>query len=186
MVFNRRKNHDNDIDNASDAGSNTDSNKKDKKSKSRKPPNTAFRQQRLLAYAPILTPKTVLPLFFAVGIIFGPIGGLLLYASSKVPTSYNRAWMLWARRVGTKLTGRCKRLLLTTPTAPKPPTRTTSPPFPPNSSPPPSPTQTPLPRQNHNGKPLKLKVSLDLLKMYVKFDLLFPRILRPRLCYITD
>jgi hypothetical protein len=54
------------------------------KSKSRKPPNTAFRQQRLLAYSPILTPKTVLPIFFAVGIIFGPIGGLLLYASSEV------------------------------------------------------------------------------------------------------
>ena len=86
MVFNRRKNHDADIDNASDAGSNDNdaSSKKDKKPKSRKPPNTAFRQQRLLAYAPILTPKTVLPLFFAVGIIFGPIGGLLLYASSKV------------------------------------------------------------------------------------------------------
>jgi hypothetical protein len=85
MVFNRRKNQDNDIDNASDTGSNdNDANKKDKKPKSRKPPNTAFRQQRLLAYAPILTPKTVLPLFFAVGIIFGPIGGLLLYASSKV------------------------------------------------------------------------------------------------------
>jgi len=87
MVFNRRKNNDNDIDNASDAGSN-DNNKKDKKPKSRKPPNTAFRQQRLLAYAPILTPKTVLPLFFAVGIIFGPIGGLLLYASSKVRTRF--------------------------------------------------------------------------------------------------
>jgi len=33
---------------------------------------------------PILTPKTVLPLFFAVGIIFAPIGGLLLYASAQV------------------------------------------------------------------------------------------------------
>jgi hypothetical protein len=65
-------------DSASDVGSDK------KKPKSRKPPNTAFRQQRLLAYAPILTPKTVLPLFFVVGIIFGPIGGLLLYASSKV------------------------------------------------------------------------------------------------------
>jgi hypothetical protein len=31
-----------------------------------------------------LTPKTVLPLFFAVGIIFAPIGGLLLWASSQV------------------------------------------------------------------------------------------------------
>lgn len=36
------------------------------------------------ANRPILTPKTVLPLFFAVGIIFAPIGGLLLYASSQV------------------------------------------------------------------------------------------------------
>jgi hypothetical protein len=73
-----RRNND---DNNSDADSNEN---KEKKPKSRKPPNTAFRQQRLLAYSPILTPKTVLPLFFAVGIIFGPIGGLLLFASSKV------------------------------------------------------------------------------------------------------
>ena len=69
--------------------SDTSDNRKEKKPKSRKPPNTAFRQQRLLAYAPILTPKTVLPLFFAVGIIFGPVGGLLLYSSSKV--KYPRA-----------------------------------------------------------------------------------------------
>lgn len=55
-----------------------------KKEKSRKPANTAFRQQRLKAWQPILTPKTVLPLFFAVGIIFAPIGGLLLWASSQV------------------------------------------------------------------------------------------------------
>lgn len=46
--------------------------------------DTAFRQQRLKAWQPILTPKTVLPLFFAVGVIFAPIGGLLLYASSQV------------------------------------------------------------------------------------------------------
>ncbi|KAK1065947.1 alkylphosphocholine resistance protein lem3 [Friedmanniomyces endolithicus] len=56
----------------------------EKKQKSRRPPNTAFRQQRLKAWQPILTPKTVLPLFFAVGIIFAPIGGLLLWASAKV------------------------------------------------------------------------------------------------------
>jgi len=55
-----------------------------KKTKSRRPANTAFRQQRLKAWQPILTPKTVLPLFFLVGIIFAPIGGLLLYASSQV------------------------------------------------------------------------------------------------------
>ncbi|KAL8800114.1 MAG: hypothetical protein Q9200_007347 [Gallowayella weberi] len=55
-----------------------------KKTKSRRPANTAFRQQRLKAWQPILTPKTVLPLFFAIGIVFAPIGGLLLWASSQV------------------------------------------------------------------------------------------------------
>ncbi|KAK2624924.1 hypothetical protein QTJ16_005293 [Diplocarpon rosae] len=57
-----------------------------KKTKSRRPASadTAFRQQRLKAWQPILTPKTVLPLFFAIGIIFAPIGGVLLWASSQV------------------------------------------------------------------------------------------------------
>lgn len=54
------------------------------KAKSRRPANTAFRQQRLKAWQPILTPKTVLPLFFAIGIIFAPIGGGLLFASAVV------------------------------------------------------------------------------------------------------
>ncbi|KAK8056626.1 ligand-effect modulator 3 family [Apiospora rasikravindrae] len=61
-----------------------DGDKSNEKKKSRRPANTAFRQQRLKAWQPILTPKTVLPLFFAIGIIFAPIGGLLLYASSLV------------------------------------------------------------------------------------------------------
>ena len=68
-----------------------------KKTKSRRPANTAFRQQRLKAWQPILTPKTVLPLFFAVGIIFAPIGGLLLYASSQVQEvsiDYTDCWTL--------------------------------------------------------------------------------------------
>ncbi|EEB07431.1 CDC50 domain-containing protein [Schizosaccharomyces japonicus yFS275] len=52
--------------------------------KSRKPPNTSFRQQRLKSWQPILTPRTVLPLLFVLGIIFAPIGGGLLYASSQV------------------------------------------------------------------------------------------------------
>jgi len=68
-----------------DSISSQDPNKKqDKKTKSRRPANTAFRQQRLKAWQPILTPKTVLPLFFIIGVIFAPIGGLLLWASSKV------------------------------------------------------------------------------------------------------
>ncbi|KAI9727363.1 MAG: hypothetical protein M1834_008434 [Cirrosporium novae-zelandiae] len=54
------------------------------KKKSRRPANTAFRQQRLKAWQPILTPKTVLPLFFAIGVIFAPVGGLLLWANSQV------------------------------------------------------------------------------------------------------
>src|SRR5579862_4136102 len=84
---------------ASDAGSDS---RKEKKPKSRKPPNTAFRQQRLLAYAPILTPKTVLPLFFAVGIIFGPIGGLLLYASSKVWPYNTTVGVSWLNVLGSR------------------------------------------------------------------------------------
>ncbi|MBE7181249.1 MAG: hypothetical protein INR71_08580 [Terriglobus roseus] len=55
-----------------------------KAAKSRRPPNTAFRQQRLKAWQPILTPKTVLPLLFVVGIIFAPLGGVLLWASNQV------------------------------------------------------------------------------------------------------
>lgn len=35
-------------------------------------------------YRPILTPKTVLPLFFAIGVIFAPIGGILFWANTKV------------------------------------------------------------------------------------------------------
>ncbi|KAF8919534.1 CDC50/LEM3 family [Mucidula mucida] len=41
-------------------------------------------QQRLKAWQPILTPKTVLPTFFILGILFGPIGGLLIWGSSLV------------------------------------------------------------------------------------------------------
>ncbi|PUU78998.1 ligand-effect modulator 3 family [Tuber borchii] len=57
---------------------------KRKKEKNRKPADTPFRQQRLKAWHPILTPRTVLPLFFAIGIVFGPIGGLLLWASAQI------------------------------------------------------------------------------------------------------
>ncbi|KAK2467093.1 hypothetical protein APHAL10511_001351 [Amanita phalloides] len=61
----------------------TDSSKKDKGSW-RRPANTAFKQQRLKAWQPILTPKTVLPTFFIIGILFAPIGGVLLWGSSLV------------------------------------------------------------------------------------------------------
>ncbi|KAF1938461.1 CDC50 family protein-like protein [Clathrospora elynae] len=71
-------------DNAGSISSQDPARDEPKKAKSRRPPNTAFRQQRLKAWQPILTPKTVLPLFFIVGVIFAPIGGLLLYASAQV------------------------------------------------------------------------------------------------------
>ncbi|KAI0811034.1 transcription regulator [Irpex lacteus] len=50
----------------------------------RKPANTAFKQQRLKAWQPILTPKTVLPALLLIGIVFAPIGGLLVWGSGLV------------------------------------------------------------------------------------------------------
>ena len=46
--------------------------------------DTAFKQQRLKAWQPILTPRTVLPTLFIIAIIFAPIGGLLIWGSNKV------------------------------------------------------------------------------------------------------
>jgi hypothetical protein len=64
--------------------SDDDSDRPAEKEKSRKPPESAFRQQRLAALMPILTARTVIPIFFVVGILFGPLGGGMLYASSRV------------------------------------------------------------------------------------------------------
>ncbi|KAH8102878.1 transcription regulator [Cristinia sonorae] len=61
-----------------------DSNGKKEKGSWRRPANTAFKQQRLKAWQPIFTPKTVLPTFFIIGIIFAPIGGLLIWGSGLV------------------------------------------------------------------------------------------------------
>ncbi|GAA5998891.1 hypothetical protein JCM5350_003661 [Sporobolomyces pararoseus] len=61
-----------------------DQKKKDKLHWSKRPANTAFKQQRLKAWQPILTPATVLPTFFLVGIIFVPLGGVLLWGSNQV------------------------------------------------------------------------------------------------------
>lgn len=44
----------------------------------------AFRQQRLPAWQPVMTPRVVLPTFFIVGILFLPIGGLLYWSSGRV------------------------------------------------------------------------------------------------------
>ncbi|KAI8083341.1 uncharacterized protein B0P05DRAFT_536959 [Gilbertella persicaria] len=60
--------------------------------KSRRPMDGAFRQQRLPAWQPVLTPRTVLPTLFIVGILFCPAGGLLWWNSNKVnPNVFCRA-----------------------------------------------------------------------------------------------
>lgn len=49
--------------------------------KSKKPKDSAFKQQRLPAWQPILTAGTVLPTFFVIGVAFIPIGiGMLLFS----------------------------------------------------------------------------------------------------------
>jgi hypothetical protein len=57
---------------------------KKEKTSWKRPANTAFKQQRLKAWQPILTPKTVLPTLLIIGIIFAPIGALLIIGSNKV------------------------------------------------------------------------------------------------------
>ncbi|KAH9477738.1 Meiotically up-regulated gene 89 protein [Psilocybe cubensis] len=50
----------------------------------KRPANTAFKQQRLKAWQPILAPKTVLPLVLLLGLLFVPIAVLLIWGSSLV------------------------------------------------------------------------------------------------------
>ncbi|XP_060938655.1 cell cycle control protein 50A-like [Limanda limanda] len=52
--------------------------------KSKKPDNTAFKQQRLPAWQPILTAGTVLPAFFVIGLIFIPTGIGLFVTSNNI------------------------------------------------------------------------------------------------------
>jgi len=51
---------------------------------SRRPEDTAFKQQRIPSWQPILTPKVVIFFFIVVGIVFIPIGALLKSKSDKV------------------------------------------------------------------------------------------------------
>lgn len=57
---------------------------KDSNTHSKKPANTAFKQQRLKAWQPILTPKPVILSFLIVGIIFIPIGIGIVISSNEV------------------------------------------------------------------------------------------------------
>ena len=51
---------------------------------SKRPDNTAFKQQRLPAWQPILTPKSVLPTYFVITLVFIPLGVLFLLTSRSV------------------------------------------------------------------------------------------------------
>ncbi|KAG2115514.1 ligand-effect modulator 3 family [Suillus clintonianus] len=90
-LFNRAKKR----GDTSDNGQDQNGERKKEKGGWRKPANTAFKQQRLKAWQPILTPKTVLPTLFIIGIIFAPIGGLLVWGSSLVSEmtfDYTTCW----------------------------------------------------------------------------------------------
>lgn len=52
--------------------------------KSHKPPNTAFRQQRLKAWQPLLTPKSVIPFLVLLAVIFAPLGIAIIYTTYNV------------------------------------------------------------------------------------------------------
>lgn len=51
---------------------------------SKRPADSAFKQQRLPAWQPILTANSVLPIFFVIGVAFIPIGIGMYYFSSRV------------------------------------------------------------------------------------------------------
>lgn len=57
---------------------------RDSSSQSRRPGNTAFKQQRLKAWQPILTPRPVILSFLIIGIVFIPIGAGIVYSSNQV------------------------------------------------------------------------------------------------------
>ncbi|UJR07615.1 hypothetical protein I4U23_011904 [Adineta vaga] len=52
--------------------------------KSKKPADTAFKQQRLPAWQPIITADTALPVFLIIGLLFIPIGIVLVVTSERV------------------------------------------------------------------------------------------------------
>ncbi|KAL0276979.1 UNVERIFIED_CONTAM: hypothetical protein PYX00_004425 [Menopon gallinae] len=59
-------------------------NAKGSETHSKRPSDSAFKQQRLPAWQPILTAGTVLPTFFVIGIAFIPVGVILLHVSDQV------------------------------------------------------------------------------------------------------
>lgn len=74
--------------------------------KPNKPPNSAFRQQRLKAWQPILTPKPVITFFFIVGLVFIPLG-VVLYMSSQATQDFIFPYTTDCADIGTE----CKIVL---------------------------------------------------------------------------
>ncbi|CAP97430.1 Pc22g01420 [Penicillium rubens Wisconsin 54-1255] len=69
--------------------------KADSSTESKRPASTAFRQQRLKAWQPILTPKNVLPIFLVIGVLLIPMGGVLIWANSlvrEIVIDYSDCW----------------------------------------------------------------------------------------------
>lgn len=56
----------------------------DKEDHSKRPEDTNFKQQRLKAWQPLLTPAYVIATFFVIGIVFIPIGAVIYSASANV------------------------------------------------------------------------------------------------------
>ena len=52
--------------------------------KSRRPADTPFKQQRMTAWQPVLTPLKVILIFFVIGVVFIPVGVTLLDESNSV------------------------------------------------------------------------------------------------------
>lgn len=75
--------------------------------------DTAFKQQRLPAWQPILTARNVMPIFFAIAAAFIPIGICLLYLTNLVRHTcllvFMNRWLLILKFF------RYKNFLLTTP-----------------------------------------------------------------------
>ncbi|CAK7909931.1 alkylphosphocholine resistance protein Lem3p [[Candida] anglica] len=67
-----------------DSDASFDDTKKPIKEKSRRPADNAFRQQRLKAYNPVFTAKTVIPILVAIAVVFAPLGAAMWYASHQV------------------------------------------------------------------------------------------------------
>ncbi|CUM62675.1 uncharacterized protein PRCAT00000229001 [Priceomyces carsonii] len=56
----------------------------EEKKTSHRPGDNAFRQQRLRAFNPVMTAKTVIPILMAIAIIFVPLGAAMWYAAHRI------------------------------------------------------------------------------------------------------